>query len=147
MRSDLLDHSFVLLARVKEGVHFGGQTSGVGRDVDEPVRAVFFIVSPEADPGRHLRILAQIARRVDQETFMQEWLGAARDEELKETLFRNERMLVLTLARDHSGSDLIGLELRESSLPDGTLIAMLLGETTWCFRGAIPRCSKVTGSL
>ena len=125
MRSNLLDHSFVLLARVKKGVRFGDDARGVGQDVDEPVRAVFFIVSPEADPGRHLRILAQIARRVDQESFMQEWLGAASEEELKEALFRNERMLVMTLARDQSGSDLIGLQLRELSLPDGTLIAML----------------------
>lgn len=125
MRSDLLDHSYVLLARVPTGVYLEQGSGGIGRETAEPVRAVFFIVSPAADPGLHLRILAQIARRVDQESFMREWLRAESDEELKEALFRNERMLVVTLAHGRSSSDLIGLKLRELTLPEGTLIAML----------------------
>jgi Trk K+ transport system NAD-binding subunit len=56
---------------------------------------------------------------------MDEWLAASSDEELKEALFRNERMLVITLKSDRGGADLIGRKLREVSLPEGTLIAML----------------------
>ena len=56
---------------------------------------------------------------------MPEWLGAESDEEIKEALFRNERILVLTLGSGPDNSDLIGLKLREMSLPDGTLIAMI----------------------
>lgn len=113
----------LLLARVREGVRF--ETLGVGLDPEDPVRAVFFLVGPEDDPGRHLRILAQIARRVDQEAFMPEWLEAEGQTQLKEALFRNERLLVLTLEGSGATGGLVGLRLRSVELPDGTLIAMV----------------------
>ena len=125
MRLDGLDRSHLLLARVSGGVRFEDEQEGVGVRSEEPIRAIFFLASPEADPGHHLRVLAQIARRVDQDSFMPEWLGAESDEEIKEALFRNERILVLTLGSGPDNSDLIGLKLREMSLPDGTLIAMI----------------------
>ena len=125
MRSELLDRSYILLARVRGGVRFESSPGGVEHAPEEAVRAVFFLASPEADPGQHLRILAQIARRVDQDSFMPEWLGAESDEQLKEALFRNERIFVMMLGKDQPGSALIGLQLREVSLPDGTLIAMI----------------------
>jgi len=123
MRSDRLDRPHMLLARVREGVAFNRGRIDPGSG--EPVRAVFFLVGPEADPGQHLRILAHLARRVDQPAFAREWLGAKSDEELREAVFRHERILVMTLEAEGSGSDLIGLEVRELSLPDGTLIATL----------------------
>ena len=125
MRSELLDRSHLLLARVTKGVRFVSEPGRVERAPAETIRAVFFLVSPEADPGQHLRILAQVARRVDQDSFMPEWLGAESDEQLKEALFRNERIFVMVLGKDQPGSALIGLQLREVSLPDGTLIAMI----------------------
>lgn len=59
---------------------------------------------------------------------MPEWLGAESDEQLKEALFRNERILVLTLGSTPSSSALIGLKLSVVSLPEGTLIAMISRE-------------------
>ncbi len=56
---------------------------------------------------------------------MPEWLEAETDEQLKEALFRNERILVMTLGSTQRSSALIGLRLKEVSLPDGTLIAMI----------------------
>jgi APA family basic amino acid/polyamine antiporter len=125
MRSDMLDRPQVLFARVVGGVRFSLSSSDSDPSSEEVVRAVFFLASPEHDPGQHLRILAQVARGVDQPAFMPEWLAAESDEELKEALFRNERMLIIKLVEGRSGSDLIGLELRDISLPEGTLIAML----------------------
>jgi mannitol/fructose-specific phosphotransferase system IIA component (Ntr-type) len=125
IRLEVLDRAYLLLARVRAGVRFGSEVDAAGRAPKEPIQAVFFLVGPEGDPGLHLRILAQIARRVDQESFMPEWLGAETDEELKEALFRNERILVMTLGSGRKGADLMGLMLREVSLPEGTLIAMI----------------------
>ncbi|MFV2007991.1 MAG: amino acid permease [Longimicrobiales bacterium] len=125
MRLNVLDRAYLALARVRLGVRFEGERDGMGRRSDETTRAVFFLVGPETDPGRHLRILAQIARRVDQESFMPEWLGAESNEQLKEALFQRERIFVMTLGSDQQGSDLIGSKLSEVSLPDGTLIAMI----------------------
>ncbi len=125
MRLDGLDHAFLALARVKDGCAFDHESDEVHHASPESIQAVFFLVSPESDPGQHLRILAQIARRVDQDSFMPEWLLAETDEQLKEALFHDERILVITLSGD-SGRDLIGLDIRDIPLPDGTLIAMIL---------------------
>ncbi len=57
---------------------------------------------------------------------MPEWLDAESPEQLKEALFQRERIFVMTLGSELHGSDLIGRKLREISLPDGTLIAMIL---------------------
>ncbi len=125
MRSELLDRSYITLARVSGGVSFEGEGGGPTQASEQPIQAVFFLVSPEANPGQHLRILAQIARRVDQDSFMSEWLGAETDEQLKEALFKNERIMVVTLAGDEGNATLIGLQIREVAFPDGTLIAMI----------------------
>lgn len=125
IRLEQVDHAYLALARVREGVRFETELDGAGRTLKQPIQAVFFLVGPEMDPGRHLRILAHIARRVDQDSFMPEWLGAESDEQLKEALFRNERILIMTLGSAQNNSALIGLKLSEISLPDGTLIAMI----------------------
>ncbi|GMR12539.1 MAG: amino acid permease [Gemmatimonadota bacterium] len=126
MRLEVLDRAYLALARVGGGVRFESERDGIGGRSDEPIRAIFFLVGPEADPGRHLRILAQIARRVDQESFMPEWLDAESNEQLKEALFQRERIMVMTLGSGQQSADLIGRKLSEVSLPDGTLIAMIL---------------------
>lgn len=59
---------------------------------------------------------------------MPEWLAAESDEQVREALFRNERILVMTLTSGRANSDLIGLKLKEISLPDGTLIATIRRE-------------------
>jgi basic amino acid/polyamine antiporter, APA family len=125
VRLDELERADLALARVPGGVRFEGGVGGVIRAPEEPIRAVFFLVGPKSDPGQHLRTLAQIARRVDQETFMPEWLGAENEEQLKEALFRHERVLVVTLKDGRNSAALIGLELRDVAIPDGTLVAMI----------------------
>ena len=113
----------LLLARVRGGVRF--EKLAVGLDPLDTVHAVFFLVGPDSDPGRHLRILAQIARRVDQDAFMPEWLEAEGQTQLKEALFRNERLLVFTLDGAGPRAELIGAEIRTVPLPDGALLAMI----------------------
>ncbi|MDH3206659.1 MAG: amino acid permease [Gemmatimonadota bacterium] len=120
VRLDAVEEPQLLLARVRNGVELGA----VGPEPDDPVRAIFFLVGPQDDPGRHLRILAQIARRVDQDAFMPEWLAAEGTTQIKEALFRNERLLVMKIG-DGLGEELVGSRLRELALPDGTLIAMI----------------------
>lgn len=118
LRLEELDRSHVVLVRARQGVRIEGS------HVD-PIHALFFLVSPEADPGQHLRILAQLASRIDEEGFMAEWLGADTEQQLKEALFRNDRMLALTLESGRPGWSLVGRRLSELSLPEGTLIAMI----------------------
>jgi NhaP-type Na+/H+ and K+/H+ antiporter len=89
------------------------------------IQAVFFLVSPEEHPGRHLRILARIAKRVEDESFIPEWLQAQTDQELKEALFHEELMFAIRLEPGRSGENLIGSPIRGLPLPEGTLVAMI----------------------
>ena len=94
-------------------------------DQPEPVQAVFFLVSPVDDPGQHLRILAQIAERVDKEEFMEAWLSASNHQELKEAILRDDRLLTLTLEPGTPSESLMGRALKDILLTEGTLIALV----------------------
>jgi uncharacterized transporter YbjL len=97
-----------------------------GRDGEpEPVQAVFFLMSPVNDPGQHLRLLAQIAGRVDEEDFMKAWLSAPNHQKLKEAILRDDRMLTLRLDPETPSAPLIGQALKDIVLPEGTLIALV----------------------
>lgn len=92
---------------------------------DDPVHALFFLVSPEEDPRQHLRILAQLAERVDDDGFMREWLAARNEQSLKEILLRDERFLRLRLTRGGPAEDWIGRALAELEMPEGALVALV----------------------
>ncbi|MDE0898688.1 MAG: amino acid permease [Longimicrobiales bacterium] len=128
VRKEQIKEAHLLMARAPGGVRFDNVSQSAIREGDDTVRAVFFLIGPEGDPGRHLRILAQIARRVDQDAFMPEWLAAKGSTHLKEALFRNEQLLVIRLSDDTKCQELIGAEIKAIALPEGTLIAMIRRE-------------------
>ena len=98
----------------------------------EPIQAIFFLVSPEDQPGQHLRILAQIAGRVDDDDYLQAWLTAENDQELKEILLRDEHYVSVKLLPGEAGEPMIGKALRELQVPHGCLVAMIRrGELTF----------------
>ncbi len=90
-----------------------------------PIQAMFFLASGKADPGRHLRILAQIASRVEEEGFLAELLGAADEQKLKEILLRDDRFLSLRIESGRRSEVLDGKALRDLYMPDGTLVALI----------------------
>lgn len=140
LRLTTIEAARMVLVRCKDGVEMDvDPASGPTEASPEPVRAVFFLVSPEADPGQHLRILAQIAGRVDREDFMEAWLSASDHQELKEAVLRDERVLALTLLANGPGGSLIGRALREVEMPEGTLIALVNREA----EAIIPRGATV----
>ena len=107
-----------------------GLTVAVGEDFghaahDERVHAVFFLVSPDENPGQHLRILAQIAGRVDDEGFMAAWMACKGEQQLKEVLLRDEHYLSLRLRPETRSGQMIGRSLRDVSMPDGCLVALV----------------------
>ncbi|RMD96357.1 MAG: hypothetical protein D6812_17225 [Deltaproteobacteria bacterium] len=89
------------------------------------IYAFFFLVSPEENPGQHLRFLAQIAERADDEGFIDEWRSARDEQELKEILLRNERYLSLVLRRGTRTEGWIDRKVRDIPLPDGCLVAII----------------------
>ena len=133
LRLTTIESSRMVLVRCVDGIEMDvdvdADFAGTAQKQPEPVRAVFFLVSPETNPGQHLRILAQIAGRVDKEDFMDAWLAASDHQELKEAVLRDERVLALTLEPDTPAASLIGLALKDLNMPEGTLIALVSRET------------------
>lgn len=120
-----LERSEMVLVRSTSGIHvelpvLDGTLQEIG-----PIHAFFFFVSPSQNPGQHLRILAQIAGRVDEEHFLEEWLAAEGEQELKEVLLRDEHFLSLRLQRGTGTEVLIGKTLRELQMPEGCLVALI----------------------
>jgi len=116
--------SHLVLVRTREGVEIPIE-DGAEHDVGGPVRALFFLVSPEDSARRHLHFLAALAERVDEESFLDDWLSAENEQELKEAVLHDERFLSIRVRGDGPSGRLAGREVREIALTDGALIALV----------------------
>jgi amino acid transporter/mannitol/fructose-specific phosphotransferase system IIA component (Ntr-type) len=65
----------VLMARARSPLHFPGVAQGV--------RAVFVLLGCKENPQQHLRMLASVARRAEEQDFLQRWMKAEDEEHLK----------------------------------------------------------------
>jgi amino acid transporter/mannitol/fructose-specific phosphotransferase system IIA component (Ntr-type) len=125
-RLPTLETSAMVLVRCTEGVQVPSEDEDMVRQAaDVPIRAVFFLVSGELDPGQHLRILAQLAGRVEDESFMPAWLDSRHEQDLKETLLRDDRFMSLKIRSEAATESLIGHPIRDLDLPPGCLIALI----------------------
>jgi amino acid transporter/mannitol/fructose-specific phosphotransferase system IIA component (Ntr-type) len=140
LRMPGLHNSEIVLVQARGGMNINfADELGRQRDPEQPVQAAFFFISPEDNPGQHLRILAQIAERVDDDGFMEEWLSAENDQQLKETLLHNDRYLALAIAEQSKTERLIGKSVAEAKFPTGCLIALIRRESSTF----VPRASTV----
>lgn len=121
-----VNHPEMVIVRVSQGVTIQAPDLELSPEKDEStVTAIFFLVSPKSDPGQHLRILAQIARRVDGESFDEDWKNAESDQDLKEVLLKDDHFLYMTVSSESGTSSLLGKSLREVHLPPGNLIPII----------------------
>lgn len=125
LQIDGIEHGEMVLVRCNPGIHIQFTDPLTGHEAEERLTAIFYLFSPEHDPSQHLRILAQIARRVDDDSFLQEWHAASNEQEVKEALLHNEDFLSLTLRMNSPTAGLLGKPLREAHFPDGCLVALL----------------------
>lgn len=126
LRRPEVDRPELVMVRSRAGLSIPVDTTGDLRpDATEAVHAVFFLLSPDEPPGRHLRTLASIASRIDEAPFLDEWQRAATEQDLKEVLLRNDRTLALTLNPDGPTAPLVGRALKEIPLPQGVLVALV----------------------
>lgn len=125
-RSSAIEQPELVLVRAKQGVRmvqYNPQT--LEEEGESLVNALFFLVSPEGNPTQHLRILARIAERVDEDSFSRHWNNAKHKNGLKEALLQSERFLSLHLSSERRTAKLIGLPLRDVVLAEGCLVAFL----------------------
>jgi amino acid transporter/Trk K+ transport system NAD-binding subunit len=127
LRLEGLSQAEMVLARGKYKIHikYKDPMKDLEHEEEAEVNAIFFLVSPEKDPTQHLRILAQIAGRVEEEGFAQEWQNAKDDQELKEVLIHEDRSLSLLIEEKTESKNLIGKALKDVRFPEGCLVAIL----------------------
>lgn len=89
------------------------------------IQALFFLVSPQEAPGQHLRLLAGVAGRADDEDFMPTWLAADDSADLREAVLRDERFLSVYVRERGPAAALAGRALKEIAWPDGILVALV----------------------
>lgn len=121
-----VDNSEMVLVRSRGGLIADVDSDELARQLAEsPVYAIFFVVSGTTDPGRHLRILAQLAGRVEDPQFLHEWMECEDEQELKEALLRDDRYLAIKLESHAPTAELIGKALKDWKMPEGTLVALI----------------------
>jgi amino acid transporter/mannitol/fructose-specific phosphotransferase system IIA component (Ntr-type) len=127
LRIDGLPRPALALVRVANGVAEDATAGGPWGEhpPHDAIRALFFLVSPEDEPAQHLRMLAEIAGRVDDAGFTHEWMAARGECGLKEILLRHDRFLSLSLAAGTPTAELVDRRLRDLRLPRGCLIAVI----------------------
>ena len=97
LRTAEVEHPEMVVVRCQSGlcIEFEeveeGDAAPDGKDgpaKTQPVYALFFLVSPEAYPGRHLHLLAEIASRIDDDNFQDAWHHAEGEQAIKEVLLQ-----------------------------------------------------------
>lgn len=126
MRLPEIDHPEMVMVRTQNGVLVEIDEEFLSENTSQaPVHAFFFLVSPEENPGQHLRILAQLAGHVDDDKFMRHWLAGQNEQEIKEILLRDDRYLSLTLQSEDKTGSLIDKAVYDLNLPDGCLMVLI----------------------
>lgn len=146
VRLEGLNEAQLVIVRSEPGImirpDLPNQSRGPGAIPREQAHALLFLASPKDDPSQHLRILAKLASRVEDEHFQGEWFAAKDDHGLKEVLLHNDNFLTLRLNEEAKTSDLIGLALRQINLPDSALLAIVRRKG----RSIVPKGSTVLES-
>ena len=125
-RTEGIDKAELVLVRAKKGVSikiFNPLTHQPEETVE--VKGLFFLVSPENNPSQHLRILAKIAGRLDDDDFVDKWISAKDEHELKDALLFDEEFFSIMIRSENKSAELIGAEIRKIEIPSNCLITTI----------------------
>ncbi|MCH8822546.1 MAG: amino acid permease [Planctomycetes bacterium] len=125
LRMPGIDSAQLILVRSESGIRIStGDVFGQVHS-SELTHAIFFLVSPDEDPRQHLRILAELAGQVSKDSFIDDWLKASGEQQLKEILLRNDRFASIYVQANSKAAPMIGRPLRELNIPEGCLVAII----------------------
>jgi Trk K+ transport system NAD-binding subunit len=116
-----LEHPLLVIVRSRDGIL---------HDKEEPIYALFMLISEEKNARQHLRMLAQIAVSVDAEGFLDIWRTASNEQALKEILLRDERYISLHIRKDAPSKTFIGKVMSEVELPSSALVVLIRREAS-----------------
>jgi mannitol/fructose-specific phosphotransferase system IIA component (Ntr-type) len=120
-----LDRPELVLVHCQSGTSIRFDDPDLDLGDEEPIYAVFLLLSPKDDQNAHLNTLASIANRVNEERFLVEWRSAVDEQEVKECLLHHDRYLTLHVLSDTKTEPLIGRAIKGLTLPTGMLVALI----------------------
>ena len=97
----------------------------LGDEVEQKTYAFFLLISPEEDPGKHLRMLAELANKIDQDDFIDVWKDSSNAAHLKRILMNESRYFILKINSEDHTNEMISKSLSSLALPEGCLVAMV----------------------
>jgi mannitol/fructose-specific phosphotransferase system IIA component (Ntr-type) len=115
----------MVMVRSKSGVHIKVQNPVTEQEEEQVLYAIFFLLSPLDNPTQHVRMLAQVARQIENEDFMNDWIMAEDEQQLKESILHNERFHSIYIHKNSPTEDLIGKPLSAINMPEGSLVALI----------------------
>ena len=123
LRLDGIDRMEIAIVRSLAGVSIP-PGSGGGRAVK--AKALFFLVSPKDETNLHLRMLAGLAKIVEDKGFFGDWTRAAGEDGIREIFTRSEQIISVDIAGwERPSHALTGRPLKDLKLPAGCLVALV----------------------
>lgn len=117
--------SHLVMVRAATGIEVPVAEDSVLAGAKGPVRAIFFLLSAAENTSQHLSMLANLAARVDDRKFIDQWMEALDEQELKEAVLHDENFLSVEIRPGEASGELAGQEIREISLREDALIALV----------------------
>lgn len=103
-RTAATKHAEMVVVRARRGIQVTTTNESAPDEVESiTVRTLFFLISPEHDPGEHLRILARLAKQVDAPDFSDRWAALKGPEQLR-TMLLNQVVTDVADQLTHGGS-------------------------------------------
>lgn len=105
----------------KRSEHDNRETKKIKREF----YAVIFLVSSVKNTTQHLRILSHLAEMIETQDFIEKWLDAEDQIELRETLLRDERFINVVVSKGDITNRMIGQRMEDLYMPGRSMIAMI----------------------
>lgn len=106
-------HPELVIVHSKAGITVEG--------AEEPIYAMFILISPKDSPRQHLRFLAELANRVEDIDFEEQWRMMEDEEEIRNLFLESEDQVEVI----EPGDDSIGKQIQDISVHRECLIAMI----------------------
>ena len=119
-----IDAPEMVIARSRQGINIE-VIDVLGDEMKQNTHEIFLLVSPEANPGQHLRMLAELANKIDQDDFLTNWNEASNGAHLKQLLLNDGRYMSLTIKKDEGTNIFLDKEIKDLKLPEDSLVAMV----------------------
>ena len=92
---------------------------------EEKIHALIYLITPEDQPLLHMRIIGHMAELIEAEEFLDRWIAAKSERELKQVLLSDERLIHVRLQENTPTEEWIDKAIMELQLPGECLVTII----------------------